>query len=79
MPRRAHNRAFHRRLQRCQQQPQVELDEIDVRYREHHFPPQHHSLVEICKKPSLAAEVTITAAEYLDVDAAIIFATSFRV
>jgi uroporphyrinogen decarboxylase len=35
---------------------------------------KHHSLVEICKKPSLAAEVTITAAEFLGVDAAIIFA-----
>ena len=35
---------------------------------------KHHSLVEICKKPSLAAEVTITAAETLGVDAAIIFA-----
>jgi len=35
---------------------------------------KHHSLVEICKKPSLAAEVTITAAEALKVDAAIIFA-----
>jgi uroporphyrinogen decarboxylase len=35
---------------------------------------KHHSLVEICKKPALAAEVTITAAEYLKVDAAIIFA-----
>ncbi len=35
---------------------------------------KHHSLVEICKKPELAAEVTITAAEYLNVDAAIIFA-----
>jgi uroporphyrinogen decarboxylase len=33
-----------------------------------------HSLIEICKKPSLAAEVTITAAEALGVDAAIIFA-----
>ncbi len=33
-----------------------------------------HSLVEICKSPQLAAEVTITAAEKLDVDAAIIFA-----
>lgn len=33
-----------------------------------------HSLVEICKSPALAAEVTITAAEKLDVDAAIIFA-----
>lgn len=35
---------------------------------------KHHSLVEICKKPELAAEVTITAAEFLQVDAAIIFA-----
>jgi uroporphyrinogen decarboxylase len=33
-----------------------------------------HSLIEICKKPELAAEVTITAAEALNVDAAIIFA-----
>jgi uroporphyrinogen decarboxylase len=35
---------------------------------------KHHSLIEICKKPELAAEVTITAAEKLGVDAAIIFA-----
>jgi uroporphyrinogen decarboxylase len=35
---------------------------------------QQHSLLEICKKPALAAEVTITAAEILGVDAAIIFA-----
>jgi uroporphyrinogen decarboxylase len=35
---------------------------------------RHHSLLEICKTPELAAEVTITAAEKLDVDAAIIFA-----
>ena len=35
---------------------------------------KHHSLLEICKKPELAAEVTITAAEALGVDAAIIFA-----
>lgn len=35
---------------------------------------EHHSLLEICKKPELAAEVTITAAEALGVDAAIIFA-----
>src|SRR5205809_6111288 len=33
-----------------------------------------HSLIEICKNPQLAAEVTITAAEILNVDAAIIFA-----
>jgi uroporphyrinogen decarboxylase len=35
---------------------------------------RHHTLLEICKQPQLAAEVTITAAEKLDVDAAIIFA-----
>src|ERR1700756_5302300 len=35
---------------------------------------RHHSLLQICKTPRLAAEVTITAAEKLDVDAAIIFA-----
>ena len=35
---------------------------------------KHHTLVEICKLPELAAEVTITAAEKLGVDAAIIFA-----
>jgi uroporphyrinogen decarboxylase len=35
---------------------------------------KHHSLIEICKQPELAAEVTITAAEKLGVDAAIIFA-----
>ena len=33
-----------------------------------------YSLIEICKKPKVAAEVTITAAEALGVDAAIIFA-----
>src|SRR5437763_10061330 len=35
---------------------------------------QRHSILEICKSPKLAAEVTITAAEKLQVDAAIIFA-----
>src|SRR5215467_4280033 len=35
---------------------------------------KEHSLLEICKKPDLAADVTITAAEILGVDAAIIFA-----
>ncbi|HEV3511028.1 MAG TPA: uroporphyrinogen decarboxylase [Candidatus Sulfotelmatobacter sp.] len=35
---------------------------------------KQHSLLEICKKPALAAEVTIAAAEILGVDAAIIFA-----
>ena len=35
---------------------------------------KQHSLIEICKNSQLAAEVTITAAEFLKVDAAIIFA-----
>jgi uroporphyrinogen decarboxylase len=35
---------------------------------------KQHSLLEICQQPALAAEVTITAAEFLGVDAAIIFA-----
>src|SRR5437588_1662261 len=35
---------------------------------------RQHSILEICKSPQLAAEVTITAAEALGVDAAIIFA-----
>src|SRR5438477_7872689 len=35
---------------------------------------KQYSLIEICKNPQLAAEVTITAAEILGVDAAIIFA-----
>jgi uroporphyrinogen decarboxylase len=35
---------------------------------------KQYSLIEICKKPEVAAEVTITAAEALSVDAAIIFA-----
>jgi uroporphyrinogen decarboxylase len=35
---------------------------------------KHHSLLEICRTPEIASEVTITAAERLGVDAAIIFA-----
>jgi uroporphyrinogen decarboxylase len=35
---------------------------------------KQYSLIEICKKPEVAAEVTITAADALGVDAAIIFA-----
>ena len=35
---------------------------------------KHHSLLAICRSPEIAAEVTITAAERLGVDAAIIFA-----
>src|SRR5256885_109614 len=35
---------------------------------------KRYSLIEICKKPEIAAQVTIEAAEILKVDAAIIFA-----
>ncbi len=35
---------------------------------------KHHTLLEICRTPEIAAEVTVTAAERLGVDAAIIFA-----
>ena len=35
---------------------------------------KQYSLLEICKQPQVAADVTITAAEFLGVDAAIIFA-----
>jgi uroporphyrinogen decarboxylase len=35
---------------------------------------RYHSLLDICRTPDIAAEVTITAAERLGVDAAIIFA-----
>jgi uroporphyrinogen decarboxylase len=35
---------------------------------------KQYSLIEICKRPQVAAEVTVTAAEALGVDAAIIFA-----
>jgi uroporphyrinogen decarboxylase len=35
---------------------------------------KHHTLLEICRTPQIASEVTITAAERLGVDAAIIFA-----
>jgi len=42
--------------------------------REYRAVRKQYSLIEICKKPEVAAEVTITAAEALGVDAAIIFA-----
>ena len=34
----------------------------------------HHGIIEICKRPDLAAAVTLQPIEVLDVDAAIIFA-----
>ncbi len=39
---------------------------------------KQYSLIEICKKPEVAAEITITAAEALGVDAAISCALSMQ-
>src|ERR1700739_1306244 len=63
----------------CKAQP---VDRTPVRFMrqagrymaEYRAVRKKHSLIEICKNPALAAEVTITAAEALGVDAAIIFA-----
>ena len=47
------------------------FDSLDAEYR---AVRKQYSLIEICKKPQVAAQVTIEAAEILKVDAAIIFA-----
>src|SRR5438270_12006424 len=60
--------------------PPVESTPVWFMHQAERYMPEYravrkqHSLIEICKKPALAAEVTITAAETLGVDAAIIFA-----
>src|SRR6266705_272954 len=55
--------------------PPVWLMRKEGRYMaEYRAVRKQHSLLEICKTPALAAEVTITAAEAIGVDAAIIFA-----
>src|SRR5499433_3196482 len=63
----------------CRQQP-TDFTPVWLMRQAGRYMPEYravrksHSLLEICKNPSLAAEVTITAAEILGVDAAIIFA-----
>ena len=63
----------------CQRQP-VERTPVWFMRQAGRYMPEYrairkqHSLLEICKKPVLAAQVTIEAAEILGVDAAIIFA-----
>ncbi|MBM3796098.1 MAG: uroporphyrinogen decarboxylase [Acidobacteria bacterium] len=42
--------------------------------REYREIRKHHSILQICKRPDLAGEVTLQPVEKLDVDAAIIFA-----
>ena len=69
----------HRFLRACLRQPVDRTPVWFLRQAGRYMPEymevrRHHSLIEICKRPELAAEVTITAAEKLDVDAAIIFA-----
>jgi uroporphyrinogen decarboxylase len=69
----------HRFVRACLRQPVDRTPVWFLRQAGRYMPEymavrRHHSLLEICKRPDLAAEVTITAAEKLDVDAAIIFA-----
>src|ERR1700744_2630709 len=69
----------HRFVRACLRQPVDRTPVWFLRQAGRYMPEymevrRHHSLLEICKRPQLAAEVTITAAENLDVDAAIIFA-----
>ena len=45
-----------------------------LHHAEYRAVQKQYSLIEICKKPEIAAQVTIEAAEILGVDAAIIFA-----
>ncbi|HET9406662.1 MAG TPA: uroporphyrinogen decarboxylase [Candidatus Sulfotelmatobacter sp.] len=60
--------------QACERTPVWFMRQAGRYMAEYRAVRKQHSLLEICKKPSLAAEVTITAAEALGVDAAIIFA-----
>src|SRR6202161_4124692 len=69
----------HRFVRACLRQPVDRTPVWFLRQAGRYMPEymevrRHHTLLEICKRPELAAEVTITAAEKLDVDAAIIFA-----
>ena len=63
----------------CRRQP-VDVTPIWLMRQAGRYMPEYrqvrkqHSIIEICKTPELAADVTITAAERLGVDAAIIFA-----
>ena len=72
----APNSRFVRRAKRC---PSIarrcgSCARLAVTWPEYRAVRKQYSLIEICKKPEIAAEVTITAAEALGVDAAIIFA-----
>ena len=68
-------RFLHACLRRAVDRPPVWFLRQAGRYMaEYREVRKHHTLVEICKRPEIAAEVTITAAEKLGVDAAIIFA-----
>jgi uroporphyrinogen decarboxylase len=63
----------------CRQQPVDRTPVWFMRQAGRYMPEyravrKQYSLIEICKKPEVAADVTITAAEALGVDAAIIFA-----
>jgi len=66
-------------IRACRRQP-VDVTPVWLMRQAGRYMPEYrkvrkqYSILEICKTPELAAEVTITAAERLGVDAAIIFA-----
>jgi len=66
-------------LRACRKQP-VDATPVWFMRQAGRYMPEYravrarHGILDICKQPALAAEVTVTAAEQLGVDAAIIFA-----
>ncbi len=62
------------RAQRTERPPVWFMRQAGRYMAEYRAVRKQYSLIEICKKPTVAADVTITAAEALGVDAAIIFA-----
>ena len=45
-PRTGHPRASQRRLDRSEEQPEIEPNQVDVSHRQHHFALEYHALVE---------------------------------
>ncbi|ADW70358.1 uroporphyrinogen decarboxylase [Granulicella tundricola] len=79
MPKTDHPQNSSRFVRACLRQPVDRTPVWFLRQAGRYMPEymavrKHHTLLEICRTPEIAAEVTITAAERLGVDAAIIFA-----
>ncbi len=72
-------RPGHPILQACRREPSAYTPIWLMRQAGRYMPEyrrvrERHSFLEMCQRPELAAEVTVTAVERLNVDAAIIFA-----